>query len=416
MDAREQRGLVIAAKHRIKRNGKEWIVPSQTKRGEKYTVVFEADKPRCTCHDHELRGCKCKHIFAVQYAIEREENEEDGSVTITETLTQVVKKKTYKQNWPKYNAAQTHEKLEFQVLLRDLCKGIPDIPPSPKGGRPRIPLRDLIFAAVFKVYSTVSGRRFMCDLRDAFDKDFIGKVPCFNSIFSVLESPDMFDLLKSLVVESATPLKILETNFACDSSGFSGCRFERWYDHKFGEHRFKRAWVKTHIFCGVRTNVVTAVEIHEQYSNDGPLLPPMLETTKQNFTVNEVSADLGYLSENNFQAIADAGAAPFIPFKCNSAPTRDGIWNKMFHYFNLHRDEFLSRYHQRSNVETTFSMVKAKFGDSVRSKTDVAMKNEVLCKLIAHNLCCLIEVIYESGLCPEFWLKAEPSGPAERLA
>ena len=31
-------------------------------------------------------------------------------------------------------------------------------------------------------------------------------------------------------------------------------------------------------------------------------------------------------------------------------------------------------------------MVKAKFDDSVRSKSDVAMINEVYCKFIAHNL------------------------------
>ena len=58
----------------------------------------------------------------------------------------------------------------------------------------------------------------------------------------------------------------------------------------------------------------------------------------------------------------------------------------MFHYYNLNREDFLRHYHQRSNAESTFSMVKAKFRDSVRSTTDVAMKNEVLCKMVCHNL------------------------------
>ena len=43
-------------------------------------------------------------------------------------------------------------------------------------------------------------------------------------------------------------------------------------------------------------------------------------------------------------------------------------------------------------------MLKSKFGDSVRSKTDVAMTNEALCKVLCHNLCCLISAIYELGL------------------
>ena len=49
-------------------------------------------------------------------------------------------------------------------------------------------------------------------------------------------------------------------------------------------------------------------------------------------------------------------------------------------------------------MESTFSMVKAKFRDHVRSKTDVAMKNEVLAKVLCHNLCCLIHAVHELGV------------------
>lgn len=55
-----------------------------------------------------------------------------------------------------------------------------------------------------------------------------------------------------------------------------------------------------------------------------------------------------------------------------------------------------------SNVESTVMMVKTKFGDAVRSKTDVAAKNEVLCKILCHNIACLISAIYELGIEPEF--------------
>ncbi|WP_366145838.1 transposase [Bradyrhizobium sp.] len=62
-------------------------------------------------------------------------------------------------------------------------------------------------------------------------------------------------------------------------------------------------------------------------------------------------------------------------------------------------------YHKRSNVESTFSMIKAKFRDHVRTKTDVAMKNEVLCKIICHNICCLIQEAHELGIDTSFWEK-----------
>jgi transposase len=55
----------------------------------------------------------------------------------------------------------------------------------------------------------------------------------------------------------------------------------------------------------------------------------------------------------------------------------------------------MQKYHLRSNVEATFSMIKRKFGERLRSKTHTAQTNEVLCKILAHNLCCVIQSIYE---------------------
>ena len=75
----------------------------------------------------------------------------------------------------------------------------------------------------------------------------------------------------------------------------------------------------------------------------------------------------------------------------------------MYHYFNFRKQEFLQHYHKRSNVESTFSMMKRKFGDSLRSKTDVAMVNETLCKVLSHNLVVLIHEMYELGIDPVFW-------------
>jgi len=62
-----------------------------------------------------------------------------------------------------------------------------------------------------------------------------------------------------------------------------------------------------------------------------------------------------------------------------------------------------SGYHLRSNVESAISAVKRKFGDSVRSKCDIAMKNEVLAKLGCHNIVCVIHEMHESGVDPTFW-------------
>lgn len=111
-----------------------------------------------------------------------------------------------------------------------------------------------------------------------------------------------------------------------------------------------------------------------------------------------VSADKAYLSADNLNLLDRRGIDPYIPFKSNSVLGNTPIWDRIFHYFNLHREEFLAHYHKRSNVESTFSMVKRKFGDSLRSKTDTAMVNETLAKLLAHNVVVVIHKMYELGI------------------
>jgi hypothetical protein len=79
-----------------------------------------------------------------------------------------------------------------------------------------------------------------------------------------------------------------------------------------------------------------------------------------------------YSSRTNLLVAQGHAAVPFIPFKSNARPFGLGLWSRMFHCFMFNREEFLKLYNRSSNVETTFSMVKANFGTKVRSKTETA--------------------------------------------
>jgi transposase len=401
LDARKQRGLEIAALARIDRDNDVFIVPSQTDpRHPKYKVRYHAERPTCTCPDHELRGCRCKHIYAVEYFIKREQHP-DGSTTVTEQITVTKTRKTYPQDWPNYNAAQMNEKRHFQAMLADLCKTIEEpMLDRPKGGRPRLPLADAIFSAVFKIYSTMSARRFTSDLCDAQAKGYISKVPHFNSVLKALESPELFPILTAMIQQTSQSLRSVESQFAVDSTGFAFCRFVRWYDIKYNRFTSEQQWIKAHICTGTKTNVITAIEIHERDTGDSLQLPALVQNTAKNFDVKEVSADKGYSDRSSHNAIAAVGAVPFIAFKKNTTGEVGGLFKKMFHYFQFRKDEFLAHYHRRSNVESSVMMVKTKFGDSVKSKTEVAAKNEVLAKVLCHNICCLISAMYELGIQP----------------
>jgi transposase len=216
-------------------------------------------------------------------------------------------------------------------------------------------------------------------------------------------------LLKTLIEQSASPLRVVETDFAVDSSGFSTNTYSRWFDHKYGKIRSEVKWVKTHLMCGVKTHVVTSVEATPTETADAPQLPNLVNATAKTFSINEVSADKAYSSRRNLHAVQAVNGIAYIPFKSNTngignkGDGFDGLWNRMWHFYNFNRDTFLTHYHKRSNVETTFSMIKGKFGASVRAKTPVAQVNEVLCKVLCHNICVLIQSIYELGLEPTFW-------------
>lgn len=415
MDGREMGGMQIAATMPLRRDRRGWIVPSQTNTGTyrvspapttTYKVAQGIVPPppgvqpwSCTCPDFELRHMPCKHVIAVTLVVRRQNVYSDGSTVAAEV------KITYTQDWSAYNAAQCEEKDRFLPMLADLCATVPN-PPQGRG-RPRLPMSDMAFAAISKVYAGLSARRFDSDVRENTAKGHMEQDPHFNSVLRYLRSPEMTPALRELVELSALPLKGIETDFAVDSTGFTTCRFVRWYDHKWGKERSKHEWLKLHAMTGVLTNVVTAVEVTGWRTHDTNYFKPLVAATGENFTMDVVSADKAYSNKANAAHVEKFGATPLIPFKITQieAPRREMLdpsmgsaWDRMFHMFAYNRDVFLARYHQRSNVETTFSMIKRKFGDSLRSKSDVGQMNEVLCQVIAHNLCCVIAAIHEIGL------------------
>jgi transposase len=398
MTPREERGLIIAAICKVTKRDGFWLVPSQSQQDKKYVVDLEHET--CTCPDHQESGFVCKHLFAVKFTLKREVGS-DGTVTETKTLT-FAEKKVYTQNWPAYNLAQREEKHRFKTLLHDLCHGIPEPAPAKTGRRP-VPLSDRLFATTYKVYSTVSSRRFACDLSDAHADGYLSRPIHCNKVNTFLEDQDLTTPLNTLIAQSSLPLKAVETQFAADATGFSTGRHVRWHDEKYGCERSGRDWVKVHAAVGTKTHIITAVAIYGRHTNECPILPELVKATSKNFTPKEWSADKEYLSVENIETVFATNATPYIAFKSNSTGGAGGLFEKMYHLYSLNRDEYMDHYHRRSNVESVFSAVKRLFGDYIRSRSDVAMKNEALAKLLAYNITSVIHSQCELGIDPIFW-------------
>ena len=141
---------------------------------------------------------------------------------------------------------------------------------------------------------------------------------------------------------------------------------------------------------------LAAISITHDASNDSPQFGPLIRKTAQGFTIDEVSADLAYSSRVNLQAVENVGGKAYIPFKKNATGKAGSstIWKKMYHYFQLNREEFLEHYHKRSNIEATNAAIKRKFGETLKSKNPTAQVNGLLAKIVAYNLTVVIHEMY----------------------
>ena len=396
---REQRGLIIAQKYRITKTNEGYKVPSQFNAG-KYLVKIHSIGEECDCPDYELRKCRCKHIYAVLYAINQKvEIDKHGNTIVTQTKTVKI---TYQQDWKNYNKAQINEQPLFMQLLSDLCKNIEQ--QKYEFGRPKIPLADMIFSSTLKVYSTFSLRRFMGFMKTALEKNYLENSCCYSTVSNYMRNKELTPLLHKLIKISSLPLDSIENKFAVDSSGFSTCRFARYFSYKHGKDLTYRKWLKAHVITGVKTNIITAVELSEEYENDYTKFKPLVEATAENFKIIEVTGDKAYNGRSNLKLVESLGGTAYIPFKSNTIETPRGsmIWTKMYHLFQYNKEEFLRHYHLRSNVESTFNMIKAKFKDNLRSKDKISLQNELLLKILCHNICCIIEAMFELNIKPEF--------------
>ena len=89
--------------------------------------------------------------------------------------------------------------------------------------------------------------------------------------------------MRDLIEESSLCLKSVEVDFAVDASGFSTSRPLSWYNARYGHEQENHEWMKVHLMCGVKTNIVTSVEITGGFAHDSPQFRPLVTATARNF-------------------------------------------------------------------------------------------------------------------------------------
>lgn len=384
-----------------------FLVKSQSGPGA-YRVSIGVDSVECNCPDFVKRNIPCKHAASVRFYLEKQTILPTGEVQSERVPV------TYEQAWATYDRAQMEEVRLFDMLLSDLLADLPE--PVQTAGRPRTPLRDELFCTVQKVYSQLSCRRAHSLFGFAAQRGQIPKVPGFVVSSRALNREEVTPVLQALITRSALPLAALEQGFAPDSTGMQTTSFGAWREEKYGEKR-QHLWLKAHALAGTKTHIVAAVSVTDKDGGDNPQFEPLIRQAKEaGLLLKEVYADKAYSARMNYALAEEIGFDLYVPFKSNatgrarSRGSRDGphghsrsvLWRKAFLFFQMHREEFEAKYHARSNVESVFSALKRKFGETLRSKNPTAQVNELLAKVLAYNLTVLIHEIFEHGIVPEF--------------
>ncbi|MFZ0700020.1 MAG: transposase [Thermoplasmata archaeon] len=384
-----------------------------------YRVALNGESGRCSCPDFVERGAPCKHVYGVKLS-------ESGPEPPTPPGGNGTVAAPYPQNSSAYDRAQMEEIRLFDVLLRDLVAAVPEPERDPhRAGRPPLSIQDQLFCAVQKVYSQMSCRRARGLFDNAVGRGQLPKAPHFDVSSKLFNRAEVTPLLQDLITKSALPMAAIENGFAPDSTGIRTTSFGAWIGEKHGDTR-EHIWLKAHALAGVKTHVVLRAIVTAKNAGDNPQFEPLIrEAAQAGFPLKEVYADKAYSARSNYALAEEIGFDLFVPFKSNASgrPTSKGIavadgkahsilWRNAFLFFQMHREEFDAKYHRRSNVESVFSALKRKFGETLRSKNQTAQVNELLAKILAYNLTVLIHEIFEHGVVPDF-LGQTPAAKSE---
>lgn len=313
-----------------------------------------------------------------------------------------VEPKKYTQDWKIYYQACRTEKLMFLRIIKDAVDYLVR-ENKYSYGRPAAFFSDIIKSICIKSYHNLSTWRLESELKLCKSMGVIDNVYKKSCISNYMNSKDVSKVLHELYKTIAEPIAPIETQYAADATGISNAyKAKKWIDVRLDKQEHKQ-YNKLHVLSGTITNVVVAAKVTEGIRHDSPIFKDLMQDIGR-FNVKEVSADAGYLSRKNCDIIEDAGAVPYILPKKNVTSHSRGsdAWRRMIYLWKQHQMLFASHYHRRSNVESTFGMIKRKWGDFCRCKLPVTQENEILSRIICHNAAVLSEAMLSNDLEPVF--------------
>ena len=303
-----------------------------------------------------------------------------------------------RKRWPRdevlYNKIQENEFLNFFEFVRYLTNSVC------KNAKMKSCISCLLIWHKFPNLSVRRARSFLLFLKKL--KTINLNIPCFKTLCNYRAEPIIGNLLDELIAESSKPLAKIEHDFATDATGIRTKLFSSWYSIRCKKEIRKRDHLTIHITTGVKSNIVTALNVEVKSGNDNEIFREHVDKTAKIFSVDEFSGDGKYWCKSNCQKVIEVGAKPYFKVWKNWAGKSRGCmaWKKMNLEFQNNPEEYGKHYHKRSNVESTNMSKKMLHGDKVYSRLKSARVNEETLRWINHNIGVLNRAIYEWKINP----------------
>lgn len=307
-----------------------------------------------------------------------------------------------KRDWNLINEKQSKQDIYVWDLISLAVDALDIKTTNNKTGRPKANKADQLKLAILKIYNQSSFRRQHSFNMLYHNAGYTTKILKRSTINKVFTEESFTKHLEDIYRNLSNFLIPYENSFAIDATGFSSRYNSRWVKVRldFQKHKLYR---KLHIICGVCTGIISEVEVTQGEASDSPHLPKLVGNTAKRFDVRRVCADKGYLGRNNVQFIEDIKAKPFIMPKKNVIAASKGhypAWNRMIHLWKEKPELFQKNYYLRERVECVFSQMKTTLFDGINSRSFLSQKNELVIRVICHNLSVIVESIFKFGIEP----------------